>query len=195
MHNLHIVRVNASSHFSAQKKVNAHFNREVELDFSKLDVDPEHFKELSDPYSEDYYESFELYLEGVITPHNQMQLWEIDDQLRDNGFDETANKIDHFLSEAGFESGLDENLFSFQVLGSIDKQGQAIVLESERWDLSDLTIEKLNAELSEAYGDKIDCFGDLNSTDQEKEWDSFGITDWANSKDEDVYCVLVDVRS
>ena len=195
MHNLHIVRVNARSHFSAQKKVDTHFNTETELDFYKLDVNPEHFRELSVPYSEDYYDSFETYLEELIDPYDQMKLWEIDDQLRDNGFGETANKIDSFLAEAGLELGLGEKLFSYQVLGSINKEGQAIVLESDRWDFSDLTLEKLNAELSEAYGKKVDCFGNLESTLQEKEWDSFGITDWTNSDEEEVFCVLVDVRS
>lgn len=76
MHNLHFITINAISAKQACEKVEHQFNGEKEeLDFSKLDVNPDHFRELENSYDEDEYDSFATYLTELIDPDDQHSIW------------------------------------------------------------------------------------------------------------------------
>ena len=195
MHNLHLIRVSANSAKEACEKVENHFNKKQELDFSKLKVNPNHFLDLFQPYDKSSYPSFQEYLEDLIDPGNQMVLWEIDDGLRSLGFHETASLIDKFLEEAGYEPDTLDNLFSFQVIGGLDKSNIFHGQLESRWDTGGFSIENFNRTLSEAYGRDIDCFETTDANEFEGEWDSYGITDWSSSSNQEKFIVITDVKS
>lgn len=195
MHNLHLIRVSAKSIEEACDQVDAHFNKKQELDFSNLKVNPDHFLDLFHPYEKNSYTSFQQYLEDLIDPENQMLLWDIDDGLRSLGFHETASLIDKFLEEAGYEPDTLDNLFSFQVIGGLDADDKLLIQDNSRWDPNGFSIEKFNKNLSETYGRNVDCFGLINADELDKEWDSFGITDWSNNSSQDKFIVIIGVKS
>lgn len=84
MHNLHFKTTNAISAKQACEKVEQMFNGEKkELDFSKLDVNPDNFRELEIPYDEEEYDSFATYLTELIDPddfHKIRHLNELDSE-------------------------------------------------------------------------------------------------------------------
>ena len=196
MHNIHLIRLNAKSLQDACQVVNEQLNPvKMDLDFSNLKVDPDHFTEIFFPYSEESFSSFQEYLENLIDPEDTMRYFQIDDDLRDKGYHQTAQAIDKFLQAAGHEPGTNESFFDFEVIASISSKNELNILNNTSWDLTGLSINSLNDQLKVAYGRQFDLFDKHESNELEGAWETFGLTDWVSSLTDNVYVVLVDVRS
>lgn len=196
MHNIHLIRLNAKSLKDACQVANEQLNPEKsDLDFSTLKVDPNHFTEIFFPYSQESFSSFQEYLENLIDPEDTMRYFQIDDDLRDKGYHQTAQSIDKFLQTAGHEPGSNESFFDFEVIAAISPKNELYTLNNTSWDLTGLSIKSLNDQLKEAYGRQFDLFDEHESNELEGAWETFGLTDWASSLNNEVYVVLVDVKS
>ena len=198
MHNLHFIRTNAVSAQQACKKIYQYFNPEKQdLDFSKLDVNPDHFKELVNPYIAEEYESFASYLKELIDPDNQFRLWDLEEELRAKNFNDTATKIFNFLENSGYELDSLENIFDFTILGAFNEDDtDRHYDENAGWDLSDCSKKELDISLSKEFDKMVNCFGDISDIDSCADFDQFGLTDFS---EEDLnipkFIVILDVLS
>jgi len=192
MHNLHFITINAISAKQACEKVEHQFNGEKEeLDFSKLDVNPDHFRELENPYDEDEYDSFATYLTELIDPDDQHSIWYLEDELDS----ETFIKISNFLESAGYEIDSEDNLFEITVLGAMNEdETDRHIQNSGRWDFKDYSKSDIDKILSNEFGKEVNCFGDIEEFDTSA--DSVGIR---NNYDDDStlpkFVVMLDVKS
>jgi hypothetical protein len=192
MHNLHFITINAVSSEQACKKVEQKFNGEKEeLDFSKLDVNPDHFRELEKPYDEEEYDSFATYLTELIDPDDQHSIWYLEDELDS----ETFFKISKFLKSAGYEIDSEDNLFDITVLGAMNEdETDKHIQNSGHWDFNEYSKSDIDKILSNEFGEEVNCFGDIEEFFTSA--DSVGIRD-----DYDVdsnlpkFVVMLDVRS
>jgi len=198
MHNLHFIRTNAVSAELACEKIYEYFNPEKQvLDFSKLDVNPDHFKGLVNPYIAEKNESFASYLEELIRPNDQFRLWDLEDELRGKKFNDTANKIFNFLENSGYETDSLANIFDFTILGALNEDDtDRHFYEEGRWDFNDYSIKEINILLSKELDKTVNCFGDISDIDADAEWDQFGITDFSE-EDSTIpkFIVILDVRT
>ena len=105
MFNLHFIRLEADSALLACEKVNNHYNKSISIDFNRLKVNEDDFKELEDvqPYDEDEYESFHEYLEEVIDIYDPSSVEDLLDELLVLGYKETYNNLDKLLKDSGFD--------------------------------------------------------------------------------------------
>lgn len=192
MHNLHFIAINAISAKQACEKVEQKFNGEKEeLDFSKLDVNPDHFRELENPYVEEEYDSFANYLTELIDPDDQHSIWYLEDELDR----ETFVKISNFLESAGYEVDSEDNLFDITVLGAMNEdETDKHFQNSGHWDFNEYSKSDIDKILSNEFGEEVNCFGDTE--EYYTSADSVGIRD---EYDEDStlpkFVVMLDVRS
>ena len=192
MHNLHFITINAISAKQACEKIEQKFNGEKEeLDFSKLDVDPDHFRELENPYNEEEYDSFATYLTELIDPDDQHSIWYLEDELDR----ETFVKISNFLESAGYEVDSEDNLFDITVLGAMNEdETDKHFQNSGHWDFNEYSKSDIDKILSNEFGEEVNCFGD--NEEYYTSADSVGIRD---EYDEDStlpkFVVMLDVRS
>lgn len=192
MHNLHFIAINAISAKQACEKVEQKFNGEKEeLDFSKLDVNPDHFRELENPYDEEEYDSFATYLSELIDPDDQHSIWYLEDELDR----ETFVKISNFLESAGYEVDSEDNLFDITVLGAMNEdETDKHFQNSGHWDFNEYSKSDIDKILSNEFGEEVNCFGDTE--EYYTSADSVGIRD---EYDEDStlpkFVVMLDVRS
>ena len=192
MHNLHFITTNAISAKHACEKVEQKFNGEKEeLDFSKLDVNPDNFRELENPYDEEEYDSFATYLTELIDPDDQHSIWYLEDELDR----ETFNKISNFLESAGYEIDSEDNLFDITVLGAMNEdETDRHIQNSGHWDFKDYSKSDIDKILSNEFGKEVNCFGDIEEFDTSV--DSVGIR---NNYDDDStlpkFVVMLDVKS
>lgn len=192
MHNLHFIAINAISAKQACEKVEQKFNGEKEeLDFSKLDVNPDHFRELENPYDEEEYDSFATYLSELIDPDDQHSIWYLEDELDR----ETFVKISNFLESAGYEVDSEDNLFDITVLGAMNEdETDKHFQNSGHWDFNEYSKSDIDKILSNEFGEEVNCFGD--NEEYYTSADSVGIRD---EYDEDStlpkFVVMLDVRS
>ena len=192
MHNLHFIAINAISAKQACEKVEQKFNGEKEeLDFSKLDVNPDHFRELENPYDEEEYDSFATYLSELIDPDDQHSIWYLEDELDR----ETFVKISNFLESAGYEIDSEDNMFDITVLGAMNEdETDKHFQNSGHWDFNEYSKTDIDKILSNEFGKEVNCFGDIE--DFFTPADSIGIRD---NYDEDStlpkFVVMLDVRS
>jgi hypothetical protein len=192
MHNLHFITTNAISAKQACEKIEQKFNGEKEeLDFSKLDVNPDHFRELENPYDEEEYDSFATYLSELIDPDDQHSIWYLEDELDS----ETFFKISKFLESAGYEIDSEDNLFDITVLGAMNEdETDKHFQNSGHWDFNEYSKSDIDKILSNEFGEEVNCFGDIEEFFTPA--DSVGIRD---EYDEDSilpkFVVMLDVRS
>ena len=197
MHNLHFITINAISAKHACEKVDNQFNGEKEdLDFSKLNLDPQMFKELDstflDKYVEENYKSFVDYLTNLIDPTIQTNIWHLEDSLDR----ETFNKITHFLEAAGYDPHSEDNLFDVTVLGAFDKDdSDRYSYGNGRFDFSGYTKSGINQIMSEKTGEEIDCFGDITEIEGFSSLDEVGIRDYSDNSELPKFLVILDVKS
>ena len=188
MHNLHFNRVEADSSIEACHKVYNHYNKSISLDFKKLDVNEDDFKELEDvqPYDHVEYDSFHEYLEEVIDIYDIGSVEDLMDELLTSGRKESYNKLYKFLKDAGFDTDLDDNSFHVSVKGAVGVN-DAWDYEKEVSDF-DFTIDKIKRIVAE----------DDEQADFEAEGflDEVTITDWEEGVEENekIYYVVLDVR-
>ena len=192
MHNLHFITINAISAKQACEKVEHQFNSEKEeLDFSKLDVNPDDFRELGSPYDEEKYDSFATYLTELIDPNDPFSIMYLEYSLDS----ETFFKISIFLASAGYEFDNEDDLFDFTVLGALNEdETDRHIQNSGHWDFKDYSKSDIDKILSNEFGKKINCFGDIEEFNTSA--DSIGIR---NNYEEDStlqkFVVMLDVKS
>lgn len=198
MHNLHFIRTNAVSAEKACEKIRKYFNDDKqEPDFSRLDVNPNHFKELNNPYIPGEYDSFASYLKALIYPINPILLWGLEAELNVMNFNDTANKIFLFLENSGYEIDSLENIFEFNILGAFNEDdSDRFFFENTKWDFNDYSKIDLDISLSKKHEKMINCFGDISDIDSCADFDQFGLTDFS---EEDLnipkFIVILDVLS
>lgn len=192
MHNLHFITINAISAKQACEKVEQQFNGEKEeLDFSKLDVNPDDFRELGSPYVEEEYDSFATYLTELIDPNDPFSIMYLEYSLDS----ETFFKISNFLASAGYEFDNEDDLFDITVLGALNEdETDRHIQNSGHWDFKDYSKSDIDKILSNEFGKKINCFGDIEEFNTSA--DSVGIR---NNYEEDStlqkFVVMLDVKS
>jgi hypothetical protein len=193
MHNLHFITINANSAEHACELVDEKFNGEKdELDFSKLDVNPDDFRELDEPYDEEEYDSFIDYLTEIIDPDNMQGIYDLYEQLET----ETFEKISDFLKSAGYDDFDSENhFFNISVLGALnhdetDKKNYWFGIK----DIKKFTKSYIDKILSKEFGKEIDCFGDIE--EYETSLDCVGITSYCDKISTlPKFIVMLDVKS
>lgn len=163
MHNLYFIAINAISAKQACQKIEQQFNGEKEeLDFSKLDVNPDHFTELENPYDEEVHDSFAKYLTELIDPNDQQSIWNLEDEL-DN---ETFIIISKFLESAGHDFDNEDNFFDITVLGALNEdETDRHIQNSGYWDFKDYSKSDIDKILSNEFGKVVNCFGDIDEFD------------------------------
>ena len=192
MHNLHFITINAISAKQACEKIEQKFNGEKEeLDFSKLDVDPDHFRELENPYDEEEYDSFATYLTKLIDPDDQHSIWYLEDELDR----ETFVKISNFLESAGYEVDSEDNLFDITVLGAMNEnETDKHIQNSGHWDFNEYSKSDIDKILSNEFGEEVNCFGEIE--EYYTSADSVGIRDESDENSTlTKFVVMLDVRS
>jgi hypothetical protein len=195
MHNLHFIRTNAVSAEQACEKIDQQFNGEKEkLDFSKLDVNAENFKELDSPfltnYSEEDNKSFTDYLIQLIDPNSQTNMWHLEDALDGDTF----TSIRNFLETAGYEIDSEDNLFDVTVLGALNEDDtDRYSYESGKWDFSDYSKSDIDQILSTEMGEEINCFGDIE--EDFYPLDEIGIRDLSEDSELPKFVVMLDINS
>jgi len=192
MHNLHFIAINAISAQQACEKVDLEFNGHKNLDFSKLDVNPDHFRELENPYDDEEYDSFATYLTELLNLDDPWSIRDLEHEL--DG--ETYFKIDKFLQTAGYDVDLDDNLFNITVLGAMNEdETDKHFQNSGHWDFNEYSKSDIDKILSNEFGKEVNCFGD-NQWIDDTPADSVRIRDqFAKDSTLPKYVVMLDVRS
>jgi hypothetical protein len=192
MHNLHFIAINAISAQQACEKVDLKFNGHKNLDFSKLDVNPDHFRELENPYDDEEYDSFATYLTELLNLDDPWSIRDLEHEL--DG--ETYFKIDKFLQTAGYDVDLDDNLFNITVLGAMNEdETDKHFQNSGHWDFNEYSKSDIDKTLSNEFGKEVNCFGD-NQWIDDTPADSVRIRDqFAKDSTLPKYVVMLDVRS
>ena len=192
MHNLHFIAINAISAQQACEKVDLKFNGHKNLDFSKLDVNPDHFRELENPYDDEEYDSFATYLTELLNLDDPWSIRDLEHEL--DG--ETYFKIDKFLQTAGYDVDLDDNLFNITVLGAMNEdETDKHFQNSGHWDFNEYSKSDIDKILSNKFGKEVNCFGD-NQWIDDTPADSVRIRDqFAKDSTLPKYVVMLDVRS
>ena len=192
MHNLHFIAINAISAQQACEKVDLKFNGHKNLDFSKLDVNPDHFRELENPYDDEEYDSFATYLTELLNLDDTWSIRDLEHEL--DG--ETYFKIDKFLQTAGYDVDLDDNLFNITVLGAMNEdETDKHFQNSGHWDFNEYSKSDIDKTLSNEFGKEVNCFGD-NQWIDDTPADSVRIRDqFAKDSTLPKYVVMLDVRS
>tara|TARA_B110000046_G_C12888289_1_gene353214 strand:- start:181 stop:759 length:579 start_codon:yes stop_codon:yes gene_type:complete len=192
MHNLHFIAINAISAQQACEKVDLKFNGHKNLDFSKLDVNPDHFRELENPYDDEEYDSFATYLTELLNLDDPWSIRDLEHEL--DG--ETYFKIDKFLQTAGYDVDLDDNLFNITVLGAMNEdETDKHFQNSGHWDFNEYSKSDIDKILSNEFGKEVNCFGD-NQWIDDTPADSVRIRDqFAKDSTLPKYVVMLDVRS
>ena len=192
MHNLHFIAINAISAEQACEKVDLKFNGFKNFDFSKLDVNPDHFRELENPYDDEEYDSFATYLTELLNLDDPWSIRDLEHEL--DG--ETYFKIDKFLQTAGYDVDLDDNLFNITVLGAMNEdETDNHFHNSGHWDFFEYSKSDIDKILSNEFGKEVNCFGD-NQWIDDTPADSVRIRDqFAKDSTLPKYVVMLDVRS
>lgn len=192
MHNLHFIAINAISAQQACEKADLEFNGHKNLDFSKLDVNPDHFRELENPYDDEEYDSFATYLTELLNLDDPWSIRDFEHEL--DG--ETYFKIDKFLQTAGYDVDLDDNLFNITVLGAMNEdETDKHFQNSGHWDFNEYSKSDIDKILSNEFGKEVNCFGD-NQWIDDTPADSVRIRDqFAKDSTLPKYVVMLDVRS
>jgi hypothetical protein len=193
MHNLHFIIINANSAEHACELVDEHFNSEKdELDFSKLDLNPNDFRELDMPYDEEEYGSFTDYLAELIDPEDMSKIYGLYEQLEW----ETFKKISELLKSAGYDDFDSEvHLFDITVLGAMNEDETDRHHEnSGHWDFKKYSKSDIDKILSNEFGKEINCFKDFREFFNSL--DCVGITNYCdNNSTLPKFVVMLDVRS
>ena len=195
MHNLHFIAINAISAKQACEKVDLVFNgyKIKKLDFSKLDVNPDHFRELENPYDEEEYDSFATYLTELLNPDDPWIFQDLEHEL--DG--ETILKIyDFFRENAGYDVDLADNTFDITVLGAMNEdETDKHFHNSGHWNFNKFSKSDIDKILSNEFGKEVFCFGD-NEWIDDAPADSVSIKDQFE-KDSTLpkFVVMLDVKS
>ena len=163
------------------------------LDFSKLDVNPDHFRELENPYDEEEYDSFATYLTELLNPDDPWIFQDLEHEL--DG--ETILKIyDFFRENAGYDVDLADNTFDITVLGAMNEdETDKHFHNSGHWNFNKFSKSDIDKILSNEFGKEVFCFGD-NEWIDDAPADSVSIKDQFE-KDSTLpkFVVMLDVKS
>ena len=189
MHNLHFIRKVCDSAKSACLEDTWYNKNTKKLKFKKLDVTPEPFKKLTNPYVEEEYDGFQDYLESIIDVGDMGALEFLCDELRSIDI-VTYQKIFTFLVDHGYDLSDGTNMYQITLIGAIGIHDRYTLERNARWKLRSLSIEKIK---------KMTCFDPSIDQIDPDHWDieEVAVTNSAPEQTEDddnIYYVVLDVK-